>query len=321
MRQRLSAVLCLFVVSPLVAEYLLGSLPMSMLAALPVMALLYGSGAILVRELARRAGRGWATMLLLACAYGFVEEGLITQSLFNPNYLHLRLLDYGYIPALGIGLPWLIYVIGLHVVWSIGVPVALTEALFVDRRTAPWLGKPGLVVVSGLFLAGAALVASFTYKQAPFIASPAQLGATVAIVVALGIVAFRLPKTPASAEGGVPHPVVVFLVALLCGSVFVGAELWAPAFNLSWIVATALLLCGGLVAGSFVIAFARRGGWTDRHRFALMAAGLCVYMWLGFVNDHSMHPGDPLAPHVALVCGFAVLAWIAGARAFARTLA
>ena len=86
-------------------------------------------------------------------------------------------------------------------------------------------------------------------------------------------------------------------------------------------VATALLLCGGLVAGSFVIAFARRGGWTDRHRFALMAAGLCVYMWLGFVNDHSMHPGDPLAPHVALVCGFAVLAWTAGARAFARTLA
>jgi hypothetical protein len=47
---------------------------------------------------------------------------------------------------------------------------------------------------------------------------------------------------------------------------------------------------------------------------------LCVYTWLGFVNDHSMHPGDPLAPHVALVCGFAVLAWIAGARAFARTM-
>jgi hypothetical protein len=322
MWQRVSAVLCLFVVSPLVAEYLLGSLPMSMLVALPVMALLYGSGAVLVRELARRTGRGWATMLLLACAYGVVEEGLITQSLFNPNYLHLRLLDYGYLPALGTAAPWLIYVIGLHVAWSIGVPIGLIDALFVDRRTEPWLGRPGLAVVSVLFLAGAALVASFTYKQAPFIASSAQLGVTVAVVIALVVVAFLLPKTPpAAAAGRAPHPVVVFLVAFLCGSGFVGALLWAPVFHLPWIATTALLLGCVLGTVAFTTAFARKRAWTDRHRFALAAAGLCVYTWLGFVNDHSMHPGDPLAPHVALVCGFAVLAWIAGARAFARTLA
>ena len=46
MWRRLPAVLSLFVLSPLIAEYLLGSLPVSMLAVLPVMALMYGSGAL-----------------------------------------------------------------------------------------------------------------------------------------------------------------------------------------------------------------------------------------------------------------------------------
>ena len=93
MWRRLPAVLSLFILSPLIAEYLLGSMPMSMIAILPVMAAMYGSGAVLIREVVRRTGRGWPSMILLAIAYGLIEEGFVTQSLFNPNYLHLRLLD------------------------------------------------------------------------------------------------------------------------------------------------------------------------------------------------------------------------------------
>ena len=99
MWRRLPAVRTLFVLSPLIAEYLLGSLPVAQIALLPVMALMYGSGAVLIREVVRRAGLGWPSMTLLACSYGFVEEGFVTQSLFNPKYLGLRLLDFGYIPA------------------------------------------------------------------------------------------------------------------------------------------------------------------------------------------------------------------------------
>ncbi|MGZ3305306.1 MAG: hypothetical protein ACXU8U_05540, partial [Asticcacaulis sp.] len=137
---RLFAVLSLFFLSPLIAEYLLGSLPMSMIAILPLMAALYGSGALLIREIVRRTGRGWPSLILLATAYGLIEEGFVTQSLFNPNYLHLRLLDFGFIPALGTALPWLVFVISIHVIWSISVPIALAEALFRDRREEPWLG-------------------------------------------------------------------------------------------------------------------------------------------------------------------------------------
>ena len=53
MWRRLPAVLSLFVLSPLIAEYLLGSLPVAMIGILPVMALMYGSAAVLIRETVR----------------------------------------------------------------------------------------------------------------------------------------------------------------------------------------------------------------------------------------------------------------------------
>jgi hypothetical protein len=34
--------------------------------------------------------------VLLGLIYAVIEEAFVTQSLFNPNYLGLRLLDYGY---------------------------------------------------------------------------------------------------------------------------------------------------------------------------------------------------------------------------------
>src|SRR4051794_30006274 len=125
MWRRFVPVLSLFLLAPLVGEYLLGSLPMSLIVILPLMAALYGSGALLIRETARRIGGGWVSIALLGIAYGLVEEGFVTQSLFNPNYLHLRLLDFGYLPALGIGVPWTIFVLTIHTVWSIAVPIGL----------------------------------------------------------------------------------------------------------------------------------------------------------------------------------------------------
>src|SRR5690349_72697 len=98
-----------------------------MIALLPLMMAMYGAGAILIREIVRARGGGWASIVLLATAYGLFEEGFVTQSLFNPEYLHLRLLDFGYLPMLGTALPWAIFVVTIHVAWSITVPIALAE--------------------------------------------------------------------------------------------------------------------------------------------------------------------------------------------------
>ena len=91
----------LFFLAPLVAEFLLGNLPITLLAALVLLAPMYGGGALLIREVARRAGRGVPTMLLLGVAYGLLEEGVATQSLFNPHYVGRDLLSVGYVPGWG----------------------------------------------------------------------------------------------------------------------------------------------------------------------------------------------------------------------------
>jgi len=54
-RRNFFAVITLFFVAPLVAEYLLGDLPLKMLAALIVLAPAYGGGAVLIREAGRVA--------------------------------------------------------------------------------------------------------------------------------------------------------------------------------------------------------------------------------------------------------------------------
>ena len=90
----------LFFLAPLVAEFLLGNLPITLLPALVLLAPLYGGGALLIREATRRAGRGVPTMLVLGVGYGLLEEGIATQSLFNPHYVGADLLSVGYVPWL-----------------------------------------------------------------------------------------------------------------------------------------------------------------------------------------------------------------------------
>ena len=56
--KRIAPVLLLLVLSPLVAEFLLGDFTLTHVGLLVPFSLVYGAGAILIRELARRAGGG-----------------------------------------------------------------------------------------------------------------------------------------------------------------------------------------------------------------------------------------------------------------------
>jgi len=79
----------LFLGAPLIAEFLLGNFSITAIGTLGVLAPMYGGGALMIREAARRSRRGWPSIFLLALAYGILEEGLLMQSLFNPNFLGL----------------------------------------------------------------------------------------------------------------------------------------------------------------------------------------------------------------------------------------
>lgn len=316
MLRRLLPVVSLWLLAPLVAEYLLGSLPVSLITILPLMAAMYGSGALLIREAARRSGGGWMTIALLGIAYGFIEEGLVTQSLFNPNYLHLRLLDFGYVPALGTGLPWLVFVVTIHAVWSIAVPIGFAEALFPARREERWLGPIGVVIFALLFLAGAAAVAVFTYKSLPFMASPGHLIGTGAIAAALIGAAFAWPhfRTP-PADRVAPHPAALFAVALGAGSGVMLVEHFGAALRgWPWQAALAILLTIETVFVALMIAFTRGRKWSDGQRFALMAGGLGVYVVFGFLTDQELHGTSELVPHALVAALILVLVAVAARR-------
>ena len=126
-RRWVAPVIGLFFLSPLVAEFLLGNIAIDAIWVLLIIAPLYGGGAVLIREVARWNGRGWPTMMLLALAYAVIEEGWVTQSLFNPSYFGFDLLGPAYMPFLGMGAWWTLYVLTIHMIWSIAVPIALVE--------------------------------------------------------------------------------------------------------------------------------------------------------------------------------------------------
>jgi len=81
--RRFLPVLVLVVIAPVVAELLYGTVAITQIVAVLFVLPIYGAGALLIREVVRRSGRGWGSILLLGGAYGIIEEGLVLQSFFN----------------------------------------------------------------------------------------------------------------------------------------------------------------------------------------------------------------------------------------------
>lgn len=290
--QRVWPVLTLFFLSPWVAEFLLGNISVTLLGAMTVLAPLYGGGAILVREVARRAGRGWPTIFLLALAYGIFEEGLVCQTLFNPNCYGLRLLDEAFIPALGIGGWWTLFVLTIHTVWSIVVPIALVESLVPDRAQKPWLGIFGLLITTLLFALGAFAIFASTRNSQHFMSSPSQwIGASVAIA-AVTAAAFLLPRSRKRNECPAPNPWLVAAFALLASSGFMTLRVLLHGW---WIVMAYGLLFAAATA--IILVWSRRRTWSPVHRFALAGGALITYAWYGFVQ----HPTAGAAGKVAII--------------------
>jgi hypothetical protein len=271
-QRSIPAALTLFFVAPLVAEYLLGDLPLTLLAALIMLAPMYGGGALLIRELARRSGRGWPTILLLGVAYALIEEGFSTQSLFNPNYLGFHLLAPAWIPALGIGAWWTLFMLNLHPFWSIGVSIALVEGLFPARARSPWLGKVATSFVAFLFVAGAAVGASYSYHQSHFMASRAQFLSVGLLVAALVAAAFFFPAALSQKTSGVvPSAWLTGSAAFILGmAVLFTPPLW------KW-GAFAAMLAVDLLFLSLTWLLSRRSGWTALHTLSLGAGGAIAY--------------------------------------------
>nr|MDT0657820.1 hypothetical protein [Micromonospora sp. DSM 115978] len=274
--RRVAPALGLFLLAPLVAEYLLGNIAIDQIAGLLVLAPMYGGGALLIRELARRTGRGWPTMFLLALAYGLLEAGLLDQSLFNPSYLGYDFQTTAHVEQLGVSAYYaLIFLVG-HTVWSIAVPIALVESFTPAHRTTPWLGRFGLLLTAVVFAAGCGFIFYDHQVTEDFLPQQRQLLGTAGLILLLVVLAFLVRRTrnrPATGRPA-PDPWLVGGVAFLAGSLF-----WRIPEDRTGIALGVLLV---LVLAVAVLRWSRRPGWDARHRLALAAGAVLTYCWFAF---------------------------------------
>lgn len=93
------AAITLLFLSPITAELLSGSAPPVEFFnpfGLMTLVVLYGCGAIILRELKIRWRKGYGVLLVLGAAYGIIEEGLMVKSFFYPYWMDIGILGvYG----------------------------------------------------------------------------------------------------------------------------------------------------------------------------------------------------------------------------------
>ena len=309
--------LALFFFAPISAEYLLGyddliGRPLELLFGLMIFGPLYGAPALLIREAARRTGRGWRTILLLSLAAGLVQAGLIDQSLFNPSYRDIPYWDElrlpTYLPGLGFSAYMVLGFLGGHMIQSFAAPIAVIESLAPRWAPEPWLGRPGLVVMGLLYLAAAGFVLDDQAATEGFVASAGQLIGSALVVIALVVAAFRLPRGRRVLPGAPPRPLVVAAVSIAALAV---GGLVPP----TWpgVAATALALLG---LGVLVWRWSGRVGWAGPHVLAVGAAPVVVNAAMAFVIEPlgSPNPAIKYAVNTVLALGVVVLLLVAARR-------
>ncbi len=291
---RLGAMVFLFFLSPVCAEYLIGyaestNHPLEMLGGLLILGPLYGSVALLIREITRRTGRGWPTILLLATAFGLIQAGLIDQSLFNPHYgadLNIPYWDEERLPTLldhlGISANLALNFIGGHVVWSFAVPIAVVESCVPRIADRPWLGRVGVLLMVSLYLVGAAFIFDDNFRITGFVVTKAQFVATAACALLLCMAAFLVPVRTLKQGGRVPAPwLIATLMFAVFGSQTLSASDWAS-------VSFSVLV--GIGSGALLVVWSRRTGWKKPHVLAVPAAAVIATAMISFVVQPL---GDP----------------------------
>ena len=316
--------LALLFSAPLIAEFLLGDFNIRQLAYLGIFVPLYGAVALFVREMVRRTGRGWPTMLLSALVCGLIYEGLVNQTLFNPNFAGAHLLKYGFIPSLGTSFNYAAFILTLHTVWSISTPIALAEGLAGERSREPWLNVPALVVVGLLALLGLAGTAASTIARYKFVSSPMQYASISVLILIVIYFGFRVIKKPQAVlvsdrPDRAPSQWLVSLVAFGLSSAFMIWFHYAPDHQLDATLGLAVLLALDALGVIVFAIWARRSGWGAGYIVAAGAGAVMTYGWFGLrrllVSGHTAMgikttPIDVVG-QVALLLVLLAMYWVA----------
>ena len=290
--KRIPPALFLFFLAPAIGELLSGSAPPVeffnpfMLLILPA---LYGSGAVLARELTLRWDKRWPTILILGLAYGIIEEGLMIKSFFDPNWMDLGILGtYGRLA--GVNWVWSVFLTLYHAAVSIAIPILLTELIYTDRRDEPWIGRRGLI---GLSILLAAVVLFGALAMAPY--RPPFIPYLFAIIATVGLyfLARRMPKRfrppqPAPRLRPLWIGVIGFLSIV---AYFIGG--WAlPELGIPPVLTIGFLIALSLGVLHLLRWASGEGAWSDIGRLALATGTLTFFILLAFFAESNADRTD-----------------------------
>ncbi|KAA1376570.1 hypothetical protein [Aeromicrobium fastidiosum] len=299
-------VIGVLVAAPWFAEMAWGGFPV---VDLPLILLflspLYGCAALLIREVARRTGRGWPTMLLLGAAFGVLQAGVVDQSLFNPAYGRYDFQHPVHVGGIDISLYWALAFLSGHVVASMATPIALAEAWTrAPGRRRPWLGRRGVPVVATIYVL-ASVVNHLGVKEDEghgFQARPVQTLTALAVVALLVLAALRWRRRDVT-DVRVPRPAVVLGLGFAAYLLYLPGE-GAAAAAVGVVVVTATI---GVVGR-----WSTSPRWTDDHVAALVVGTVLVGAAMPFLvepYDDSVASGTELVQDsaAAMICLLGVL--------------
>ena len=310
--------LTLMVLAPVIAEVLSGATKLSYIFALVPEILVWGGGALLIRELVRRWGGGWTSVLLLGIGLAIAEEFVIQQTSIAPLPWLGNRPAYGRV--WGVNWVYFLYMLGYESVWVVLVPVQLTDLIFPKRRDEPWLRSWQLVIVSFLFVVGS-LVAWFSWTQrarpmvfhVPKYAPPLLTVILAALAISLlFVMSYAVRKTAAlgaSASRKAPSLWLVGLGTLGLGFAWYGliVLVFAPQPSLPlWIPMAGGIAWSGL-AFFVVKRWVESAGWGDMHRWSLVSSAIVVCMVAGFLGSSTWSRMDVIGKVTFNVIAVALL--------------
>jgi len=188
-----SPAIVLFFLSAAIAELLSGSAPPFEFFhpfTFVLLSCLYGSGAVLARELKIRWNKSYVSLFVLGAAYAIIEEGLMVKSFFDPTWMDIGLLGvYG--RWQGVNWVWTEWLTIYHAIFSIAIPVTLVELLYPQQRNQSWISTKKFAGFAVLLAAVTAFGYLFlTPYRPPFL----QYCFFVLVVAFLLVVAWKIPS-------------------------------------------------------------------------------------------------------------------------------
>jgi hypothetical protein len=309
----------LALLAPVIAEVLSGATRLSFIFVLVPEIMVWGCGALIIRELVRKWNAGSTSMVLLALALSVAEEWVIQQTSLAP--LPWVSIQYGRLWQ--VNWIWFLFFLGYESVWVVLVPVQLAELIFRGRRTERWLSNRGLTISAFVFLLGCFLAWFLwtqiarpkTYhvpKYQPPLAQPI-FGLIMIAVLAAAAYLLRHLGTRKHSERAVPPAWVAALAGVLLATPWYGLMSLIFGIHHAWPIWMPLA-AGCLWAGCcwvIVSYWTASEKWTDLHRLALCFGATAVIMAFGFSGSSGWPRMDMIGKiiiNIVAVLGFFLLA-------------